>query len=285
MRLADRRILGTRSTGGAAPCHLSVHPTGRWLLSANYGSGSAAVHPIDASGALGEAHRPGDAQVPAARPRPAGPARAHQIVTSPDGGHVLAVDLGTTPSTATASTGRRARSREVSRAQTDVPARGRAILTFHPGGRYAYLANELDDTVAVSATTRGPAGCASRRSAADGVGAARTIRRRSWWRRTAGAPLLANRGHNSLARYAVEAGGGPAAAARHGAGGRGLPARTRARARQIVRARQPAAVRGELCARHTVTVLPRVDPDSGGTPAGGRAVRVTRPPVSRAAAV
>uniref|UniRef100_UPI003F7F7BA5 lactonase family protein n=1 Tax=Streptomyces flavofungini TaxID=68200 RepID=UPI003F7F7BA5 len=46
-------VLGTRGTGGAAPCHLSVHPGGRWLLSANYGSGSVAVHPIDASGALG----------------------------------------------------------------------------------------------------------------------------------------------------------------------------------------------------------------------------------------
>src|SRR5262249_4728150 len=53
VRLADRRILGARSTGGASPCHLSVHPGGRWLLSANYQSGSVAVHPIDASGALG----------------------------------------------------------------------------------------------------------------------------------------------------------------------------------------------------------------------------------------
>ncbi|MER7720904.1 beta-propeller fold lactonase family protein, partial [Streptomyces flaveolus] len=54
VRLSDRRILGSRSTGGSAPCHLSVHPSGRWLLSANYGSGSVAVHPVEASGALGE---------------------------------------------------------------------------------------------------------------------------------------------------------------------------------------------------------------------------------------
>ncbi|MER6925723.1 beta-propeller fold lactonase family protein, partial [Streptomyces spiralis] len=54
VRLADRKALGTRSTGGAGPCHLSVHPGGRWLLSANYQSGSVAVHPIDGSGALGE---------------------------------------------------------------------------------------------------------------------------------------------------------------------------------------------------------------------------------------
>ena len=49
VRLADGKVLGSRSTGGAAPCHLSVHPSGRWLLSANYGTGSVAVHPIDAS--------------------------------------------------------------------------------------------------------------------------------------------------------------------------------------------------------------------------------------------
>src|SRR3954471_6967957 len=45
VRLSDHTVLGTRGTGGAGPCHVSVHPGGRWLLSANYTSGSVAVHP------------------------------------------------------------------------------------------------------------------------------------------------------------------------------------------------------------------------------------------------
>lgn len=49
------RVLGTRPTGGAGPCHLSVHPAGRWLLSANYTSGSVAVHPLAADGSVGSA--------------------------------------------------------------------------------------------------------------------------------------------------------------------------------------------------------------------------------------
>ncbi|CAM5581016.1 6-phosphogluconolactonase [Streptomyces alboniger] len=87
-------VLGTRGTGGAAPCHLSVHPSGRWLLSANYGSGSVAVHPIDASGALGERTDLVEHTAPPPGPGQDGP-HAHQVRTSPDGRHVLAVDLGT----------------------------------------------------------------------------------------------------------------------------------------------------------------------------------------------
>jgi 6-phosphogluconolactonase len=49
------RLLGTQPSGGAQPCHLSVHPSGRYVLSANWGSGSIAVHPVDGDGALGPA--------------------------------------------------------------------------------------------------------------------------------------------------------------------------------------------------------------------------------------
>ena len=87
----DHRVLGTRGTGGAGPCHLWVHPGGRWLLSANYTSGSVAVHPVEASGALGERTDLVTHSTPPPGPGQQGP-HAHQIVTSPDGGHVLAVE-------------------------------------------------------------------------------------------------------------------------------------------------------------------------------------------------
>jgi 6-phosphogluconolactonase len=47
------RLLGSQASGGARPIHVSVHSSGRYLLCANWGSGSIAVLPIDADGALG----------------------------------------------------------------------------------------------------------------------------------------------------------------------------------------------------------------------------------------
>lgn len=87
VRLADRQVLGTRSTGGAGPCHLSVHPSGRWLLSANYTSGSVAVHPIDGSGALGERTALVTHTSPKPGPGQEGP-HAHQFRTEIGRAHV-----------------------------------------------------------------------------------------------------------------------------------------------------------------------------------------------------
>jgi 6-phosphogluconolactonase len=47
------RVVDSVATGGSAPCHLSVDPSGRYVVSANYSSGSVAVHPVLPSGALG----------------------------------------------------------------------------------------------------------------------------------------------------------------------------------------------------------------------------------------
>lgn len=86
---ANPSIINVVGSGGGAPTHLSVHPGGRHLLSANYGTGSVAVHPIHPDGSLGD--------LVDLVPHDAGPgkeAHAHQVVTDPSGAWVLAVDLG-----------------------------------------------------------------------------------------------------------------------------------------------------------------------------------------------
>ncbi|MFF7468337.1 beta-propeller fold lactonase family protein [Streptomyces sp. NPDC008092] len=206
VRLADRKILGSRSTGGAGSCHLSVHPTGRWLLSADYTSGSVAVHPIDASGALGERTALVAHSSPAPGPGQQGP-HAHQFITSPDGGHVLAVDLGTDTVYSYRLDPARGTLTEVAQAHTK-PGAGPRHLTFHPGGRYAYLADEVGDTVAVCgydpATGRLTIGAPQSSGSAAG-----TTNYPAQFLVTAdgGYAYLANRGANTLARYAVEAAG------------------------------------------------------------------------------
>ncbi|SDP06768.1 6-phosphogluconolactonase, cycloisomerase 2 family [Streptomyces sp. cf386] len=205
VRLADREVLGSRSTGGAAPCHLSVHPSGRWLLSANYGTGSVAVHPIDASGALGERTDLVTHSSPAPGPGQEGP-HAHQFITSPDGGHVLAVDLGTDTVYTYRLDLKAGTLTEVARAQTE-PGAGPRHLTFHPGGRYAYLANEVDNTVAVCAYDPGTGRLTIGEEQSTGTGSGTSYPAQLIVTPNGRYAYLANRGHNSLARYAVEADG------------------------------------------------------------------------------
>ena len=142
-----------RPTGGTDVTHLSVHPSGRHLLSANYGSGSVAVHPLGTDGSPGE--RTALVQHTGSGPDPdrqEGP-HAHQALTDPDGAFVVAVDLGTdriyTYELDTDSGALRAVSEVAS-----VPGAGPRHLAFHPSAPYAYVANELDSTVTVFAFDR-----------------------------------------------------------------------------------------------------------------------------------
>ncbi len=205
VRISDRKVLSTRSSGGEAPCHLSVHPGGRWLLSANYGTGSVAVHPIEPSGALGARTDLVVHGSPAPGPGQQGP-HAHQIVTSPDGGHVLAVDLGTDTVYTYRLDERRGTLSEVSRARTR-PGAGPRHLTFHPGGRYAYLANEVDDTVVVCAYDPDSGRLTPGGPQSTGTGSGTNYPAQLVVTPNGAYAYLANRGHDSLTRYAVEAGG------------------------------------------------------------------------------
>lgn len=206
VRRAGNKVLGTRATGGSGPCHLSVHPSGRWLLSANYGSGSVAVHPIDDTGALGERTALVTHSRPAPGPGQQGP-HAHQFLTSPDGGHVLAVDLGTDTVYTyrldlTAGT-----LAEVAQAHTR-PGAGPRHLTFHPGGRFAYLANEVDNTVVVCGYDPASGRLTPGAEQSTGTGAGTNYPSQILVTSDGAYAYLANRGHNSLTRYAVEADGG-----------------------------------------------------------------------------
>ncbi|MFE1248068.1 lactonase family protein [Streptomyces sp. NPDC058735] len=205
IRLSDRKVLGARSTGGTAPCHLSVHPSGRWVFSANYGSGSVAVHPVEDSGALGERTGLVTHSAPPPGPGQRGP-HAHQIVTGPDGGHVLAVDLGTDTVYTYRLDEKAGTLTETGRARTR-PGAGPRHLAFHPGGRYAYLANEVDNTVAVCAYDPDSGRVRIGEAQPTGTGSGTNYPAQLVVTPDGRHAYLANRGHNSLTRYAIEADG------------------------------------------------------------------------------
>lgn len=199
----NHTVLGTRSTGGSSPCHLSVHPGGRWLFSANYGSGDVAVHPIEASGALGERTELITHDEPAPGPGQNGP-HAHQIVTGPDGGHVLAVDLGTDSVYTYRLDETAGTLSQVSYATLPAGA-GPRHLVFHPSGQFAYLANELNNTIAVCGYDPDSGALTPGEPLPTGAGGAGSSFPSQPVITANGAYVyLANRGHNSLSRFAVE---------------------------------------------------------------------------------
>ncbi|MFJ6364610.1 lactonase family protein [Streptomyces globisporus] len=195
-------VLGSRPTGGSGTTHLSVHPSGRWLLSANYGSGSVAVHPVAEDGALGERTDLVTHSSPPPGPGQGGP-HAHQIVTAPDGGHVLAVDLGTDTVYTYALDESAGTLTEVSRAAL-TPGAGPRHLAFHPDGRFAYLACELDNTLVVCAYDPATGALTPGPGQPTGTGSGTSYPSQPVVTGDGAYVSLANRGPNSLTRYAVE---------------------------------------------------------------------------------
>ena len=49
------KYISTQSTQGNGPCYVSVEPTGKWAMAANYSSGSAVIFAIEKSGTLRKA--------------------------------------------------------------------------------------------------------------------------------------------------------------------------------------------------------------------------------------
>ena len=100
------KLLNTVRSGGAGPTYVSIHPSGRFLLVANYFGGSVSVLPILPDGRLGEAtdvkHDAGKIGPTKATNAPPGSfafsghdqTHAHMIESDPTGRFVLHADLG-----------------------------------------------------------------------------------------------------------------------------------------------------------------------------------------------
>ncbi|GAA3651316.1 lactonase family protein [Streptomyces chitinivorans] len=143
-----------RSSRGAAPVHLAVHPQGRFLVTANYDSGHVAVLPLGAGGEILDA-------VEVVRHRGRGPhpveqrgPHPHMAVFVPGGRRLLVPDKGDDHIHVYDFNTRTGRLRRAGR--FPVGARtGPRHLVFHPSGRFAYVTNELGHTVTVLAYDAG----------------------------------------------------------------------------------------------------------------------------------
>jgi 6-phosphogluconolactonase len=141
-------FLNRQPSHGASPCHVRVDPTGRWVLTANYGGGSVAILPILEDGRLGPAtdtvQHAGSSVDPE---RQAGP-HAHSINLDPTGAFALVADLGLDRVFMYRVDWRQGRLVPHDPPSVELaPGSGPRHLAFHPNGRLVYVLNELGSTL------------------------------------------------------------------------------------------------------------------------------------------
>src|SRR5262249_1395811 len=92
-KTGDLRKLNKQHSLGV-PCHVSVHPTGRFVFAANYGGGSVVIYPVLAGGRLGEASDVAQHTGKGGDPKRQDAPHAHCILPDAEGRHLFAPDLG-----------------------------------------------------------------------------------------------------------------------------------------------------------------------------------------------
>jgi 6-phosphogluconolactonase len=152
------RFLNQVSSKGADPCHVTVDETGKYVLVANYASGTLAVFPRTPDGKLAEAssvvQHTGHGPNPE---RQEGP-HAHEIVLTKDDRFAIAADLGLDRLLVYRFDSANGKLAPNNPPFADVdPGSGPRHLAFTPDGRFVYVLAEMGSTITAFAfdTTRG----------------------------------------------------------------------------------------------------------------------------------
>jgi 6-phosphogluconolactonase len=193
--------LNTVSSGGKGPCHISLTPNGDHLLVANYRGGTCALLPILGNGELDD---PLDIQQhhgSGPHPKRQEAAHTHSFNADPSGKLAFAADLGTDRIFAYAiHSGELIAAGETATA----PGAGPRHLAFDASGRFAYASMELTGTVAVYRHKKGSlVEIQTQPTLPDGFDGENTVSE------VCLSPdgrflYVGNRGHESLAIFAVD---------------------------------------------------------------------------------
>jgi 6-phosphogluconolactonase len=212
-------LLNQQSSIGTEPCYVTVDLTGRYVLVANYAGGSVCVLPVGAGGGLEAASHFVQHEGSSVLPRRQEAAHAHSIVVDPTNRYVYVPDLGMDRVMIYRLDLEQGRllANENQPYVSVTPGYGPRHFAFHPGGRFACLINEVGNTINVyeyddrtgmlaeiQAVPTLPDGFEGRSHTADIHFA------------PSGAFLYgSNRGHDSIAIYAVDEGTGRLALVGH----------------------------------------------------------------------
>lgn len=140
----ELHLMDRKSTKGASPCYVSVTADGNWVLASNYSSGSVSVFPVGDQDTLSETSALIEHTGRGLNDDRQGGPHAHSIQPDPSGQYVVVCDLGLDQIIVY----RLEEGRLVTHRETNQPpGSGPRHLVFHENGKWAYVINELDNTV------------------------------------------------------------------------------------------------------------------------------------------
>jgi 6-phosphogluconolactonase len=212
--------LNRQSSGGPDPAHLSVDRSGGSVLVANYTGGSVAVLPIDADGRLKPAtafvQHTGSSVNPERQKKP----HAHAVTLDPTNRFAYVADLGldkvliyrfdAAKGSLTASD---------SPFASVQPGAGPRHVAIHPKGRFAYVINEMACTITafgIDSTSGGLRELQTTSTLPAGQAVAAGYSTAEIMVHPSGRFLYgSNRGHDSIAAFAIDAASGKLTAVEH----------------------------------------------------------------------
>ncbi len=139
--------INQQPSGDTGPCHLTVDATGKYVLVAHYGGGSTSVLPIKNDGSIEAVVSQIKHKGSSVTPRQKAP-HAHSIHLGPNNKFAFAPDLGIDKVLVFSfdeKTGAIAETK-FDGAKLE-PGSGPRHFGFHPDGKFAYVINELKQTV------------------------------------------------------------------------------------------------------------------------------------------
>jgi len=143
------RLLNEQATQGADPCYLTIDHNKRTLLVANYTGGSVSTLPLRSDGTLGMVIDLKQHEGSGIKEQQKGP-HAHCIILDRLERYALAADLGTDKVMIYRFDSSIGKLTPAKQPWAELQAgAGPRHLTFHPNGKYVYVINELDSTLAV----------------------------------------------------------------------------------------------------------------------------------------
>jgi 6-phosphogluconolactonase len=138
-------FLNAVSSNGNSPCYISIDNSGKFVMTANYGSGTVALYPLNDDGTLKEATSVIKHTGKGPDPRQSSP-HAHMIRPGNNPELIYAVDLGA-DRVFTYQLDKQKASLQKINEYAAVPGAGPRHIDFHPGKKWAYVVNELNGTV------------------------------------------------------------------------------------------------------------------------------------------
>jgi 6-phosphogluconolactonase len=143
-------FLNSVDSMGTYPAHLSVHPSGKYLLGSNYGTGNFPIYQILTDGKIGALTANFQDDGNGTGPNPArqeGP-HAHMILTDPGVNHVFGVDLGADKVMAwNLDLADGSLSLNTVHYAGVASGSGCRHMAFHPSKNFAYVINELVSSI------------------------------------------------------------------------------------------------------------------------------------------